>query len=69
MSKLFIGPLLDILMPGEGVVLALFLQSFEFSLPKDKDITWNLGLLMIPVLKGGNSLESQLPLVIKKREV
>uniref|UniRef100_A0A8H8CGL0 Cytochrome P450 n=1 Tax=Psilocybe cubensis TaxID=181762 RepID=A0A8H8CGL0_PSICU len=49
------------------VVLALFLQSFEFSLPKDKDIVWNLGLLMIPVIKGATSLESQLPLVVKKR--
>ncbi|PPQ92413.1 hypothetical protein CVT25_009902 [Psilocybe cyanescens] len=58
-----------ILTSAPGVVLALFLQSFEFSLPKDKDITWNLGLLMIPVLKGSNSLESQLPLIIKKREV
>ncbi|PPQ92207.1 hypothetical protein CVT25_008981 [Psilocybe cyanescens] len=51
------------------VVIAILIQSLEFSVPKDKEIAWNLGLMMIPVLKGSNSLQSQLPLIIKKREI
>ncbi|KAF5314303.1 hypothetical protein D9619_011868 [Psilocybe cf. subviscida] len=51
------------------IVLAILLQSLEFSLPKDKEIGWNLGLLMTPVVKGSDSIHSHLPLIIKKRDV
>ncbi|PPQ64799.1 hypothetical protein CVT26_002631 [Gymnopilus dilepis] len=48
------------------VALAILIQSLEFSLPKDKEVGWNVGLLMTPVIRGSNSIHGQLPLVIKK---
>lgn len=52
-----------------GIVLAVLLQSLEFTLPKDKEIGWNVGLLMTPVVKGSESIHCHLPLIIKKRGV
>ncbi|PPQ69737.1 hypothetical protein CVT25_010446 [Psilocybe cyanescens] len=51
------------------VVLAILIQSLEFSIPKDKEIAWNSGLLMTPVLEGSSSIHTQLPLIVKKRKI
>ncbi|KAJ6561566.1 cytochrome P450 monooxygenase [Mycena vulgaris] len=49
------------------VVLFCLLRSFEFSPVPDKEIGWNMGLLMTPVLKSSNSIHSHLVLRVQKR--
>ncbi|KAJ7753349.1 cytochrome P450 [Mycena maculata] len=51
------------------VVLFCLLRSLQFSLPTDKEIGWNMGLLMTPVLRGNpESIHSHMPLQVRKRE-
>ncbi|KAJ6561524.1 cytochrome P450 [Mycena vulgaris] len=49
------------------VVLFCLLRSFEFSLVPDKEIGWNIGLLMTPVLKSSKSIHSHLVLRVQTR--
>ena len=45
-------------------VLFALLKSFAFELPKDKEITWNLGGIQTPALKGAESQSPTLPLKV-----
>ncbi|KAJ6561525.1 cytochrome P450 [Mycena vulgaris] len=49
------------------VVLFCLLRSFEFSLVPDKEIGWNMGILMTPVLKSFKSIHSHLVLRVQTR--
>ncbi|KAH9478197.1 Cytochrome P450 monooxygenase 81 [Psilocybe cubensis] len=51
------------------VVLAILIQTLEFSVPKDKSIAWNSGLLMTPVIEGDSSIHTQMPLIVKRRNL
>ncbi|KAF7369299.1 Cytochrome P450 [Mycena venus] len=50
------------------VVIYTLLRSFEFSLVPGKEIGWNMGLLMTPVLRGSDSIHSHMPLLVRKRK-
>ncbi|KAJ6561523.1 cytochrome P450 [Mycena vulgaris] len=50
------------------VVLFCLLRSFEFSLVPNKEIGWNMGVFMTPVLKSSSSIHSHLVLRVQKRE-
>lgn len=47
------------------VVLATLLQSLEFSLPMNKEIRWNMGLMMTPAVTGSHSIHNEMPLWVK----
>ncbi|KAJ7693897.1 cytochrome P450 [Mycena rosella] len=51
------------------VVLFCLLRSFEFTLVPNKEIGWNMGLFMTPVLKSSDSIHSHMPLRVKKRGI
>ncbi|KAI0039847.1 hypothetical protein FA95DRAFT_1503644, partial [Auriscalpium vulgare] len=53
---------------GLKVTLAQLIPSFRFSPSKKEEIEWRFGATTIPGVKGSDSLDPQLPMIVERIE-